>query len=569
MILTFDTETDSLDPLSATLVGIAYKVDDQQTIYTHDKDLVKGLIEQADLLIGHNLKFDLAIMGYPKYNKLFDTMIAEWVIHPEKEQPKSLKKLSLRYFGVKQVTYNELMNRYKPRGMRIKDCTLDCVPPEVIESYCTADVDNTYRLYVLLNEELDKAGMKDLFTKLEMRFVPTLLDMERNGITLNPEPIKQMAVVLNKTIANLRELLAAYSNGINIDSHKELSDLLFYKFQLPYTKRMKKGLFSIDAEELGKLKDSHPIIPLYLEYSQLKKINTTYTDSLLKFIRKDGKIHGSFNHAGTATGRISSDSPNCQNIPEKGEYGGAIRKAFVADLGYKLCSFDYNQMELRLLAGMSKDQKMMAVFRDGGDVHIDTAKALFKRDDIDAGSNERKMAKTVNFGIIYGQTAFGLAKKMSIPEKEARDFIYRWACKWSDAWYFRKEKIREVEERLKTQTILGRIRDLSNLKGNVMTRAVNTPIQGSAGDLVKVAMIRLYKALQGSPCRLLLQIHDELVYEIPEEQIDYWVPIIKGVMESVNILTSLSLNCPMVVDVSVGDSWYFKNEEESKDNKAG
>ena len=553
-VVIFDLETTGLNTLEDKILGCGYKKGAQSIVFDREatKENICNTLLKYDEVVAHNAKFDLQMAGNPQIVNIFDTMVAEWLLYPDQKKL-SLKYLGEKYFQEKNPTFKELTNQYKPKGMKCSEATFDVIPQEIANKYAKKDIDLTYRLYLILKEKLKTSGMEELFYKLEMPFLKVLLEMEKNGIKLDKKVISSMTTEAENKLEKLKKDIKTYTKDINIDSPKQLSNFLYEELKLP--KLSSNTAYSTSESVLKRILDKHPVVPLLLEYRKLIKFIRTYLYSLPNTVALDGRIHPSFRQVGTGTGRLSCDSPNLQNIPKGEDEGGLIRKAFVPEEGNLFIVGDYDQMELRMLAHISNDQEMINAFNSGVDIHTSTAQTILGKQEIT--DEERRQAKTVNFGIIYGQTASGLAKALETDYITARNFIYKYACTYSDAWTWRKMQMGAAEKKPVISTILGRKRDLNAVSGIADRLALNTPIQGSCADLVKVAMLRCVKELKkrGLKAKLVLQVHDELVFEVPKDEVEESRDIIQGCMESVNCLNDIQLNCLMKVSLDVRETW--------------
>jgi DNA polymerase-1 len=448
-------------------------------------------------------------------------------------------------------------------GTGKKQITMDQVPLEQVTPYACADVDMTTRLVDGLTEELRERGLWSLFSEVEMPLVPVLIDMERAGVRLDLAVLRDMAGHLDERLRQLeREIQDVVGYDFNVNSTQQLSDALFQKLALPADglKKTQSGHYSTAAEVLEGLRGLHPVVDLILEQRQLTKLKSTYVDALPQLVNpRSGRVHTSFNQTGAITGRISSSNPNLQNIPIRTELGREVRRAFVAEEGCKLVAADYSQVELRIMAHIAPDLGLLGAFERGEDIHAATAAAVLGVPLDQVTKDQRRIAKSVNFGLSYGQSAFGLAQQTGMNREEAAQFI--------KTYFETYPGVREYIERTKSQaaqqgyveTLLGRRRyfpDMAKMRGPERARAereaINMPIQGTAADILKIAMIRLHRALrrQGLHARMLLQVHDELVLEAPDEEVEAVVPLVRDVM-----CGAFELRAPLRVDVKVGQNW--------------
>jgi DNA polymerase-1 len=579
---TFDTETSGFDPLSADLLGISFswkkgkayylKTTNSQKIKTENnlfnyKEKPEPEIKDQKLLklkpifenekikkSAHNAKFDIKVLnnqGIDVKGVNFDTMIASYLLNPGTRQH-NLDAVVFTELGFEKISKEDLLGKGKDKIL------FSQVKTEKLFNYSCEDADFTFRLVKKLKPLLKEKSLLKLFEEIEMPLVPVLVKMENNGIKLNKKILEEMEKKISKTIKNLENKIHDLAGEyFNINSTKQLKIILFEKLDLPkeLVKKTKTGL-STAADELKKLKDYHPIIPLLLEYRELVKLKSTYIDALPELInKKTNRIHTSFNQTITATGRLSSTEPNLQNIPIKSELGRGIRKAFVAEKGNKLLALDYSQIELRLAAHLSSDEKMIKAFKNKEDIHTATAAQINRVEIKDVTKQMRREAKAVNFGILYGQGPHGLAQSADMNYFKAKEFI----DKYFEIYGGVKKYIANSQESARNtgyaETMFGRRRYLPEINSSVgMLRkgaermAVNTPLQGTAADMIKVAMIKINKELPDS--KMLIQVHDELIFEVKKEEISKFAPKIKNIMENV-----LKLKVPIIVDIKTGDNW--------------
>lgn len=575
--LTLDTETTSTDPMQAELVGIALTGAPRQGYYIPvaapdgDPQLPLGTVIEAlaPLLsdpglhkYGHNLKYDLTVLqraGAHLEGLAFDTMIAEWLINP-----------TSRNLGLKNLAWARLKQQMTPItdliGKGKQQITMRQVPVERVAPYACADVDMTHRLAAVLEVELKEKHLWSLFAEVEMPLMPVLAAMERAGVRLDTTALEQMSGELATRLGELEtriQKMAGYS--FNVNSTQQLSDALFKTLGLPTQglRHTKSGHYSTAAGVLEKLRGKHPVIDLILEQRGLAKLKSTYVDALPKLVNpRTGRLHTSYKQTGTSTGRLSSSNPNLQNIPIRTELGRQVRRAFIAEIGWKLIAADYSQVELRVMAHISGDEGLLSAFARGEDIHASTAAAIMGVSLAEVTPEMRRLAKAVNFGIAYGQTAYGLANATDLTHAEAEDFI--------KTYFERFPKVREYIDTTKAlatrqgyvETLLGRRRYFPELlPGSKATHsvrqaaermAINAPIQGSAADIINIATVRLHRALQerGLRARMILQVHDELVVEAPEDKVETVAPLMRQVMEN-----AFDLESPLKADLKVGQNW--------------
>ena len=416
------------------------------------------------------------------------------------------------------------------------------------------------RLWPVLINELEAQGLKKLYDEIELPLISVLFDMETTGFSIDKEALGNMGAELNARIKSLEaSIYEAAGESFNILSTKQLGTVLFDKLKLPVVKKTKTG-YSTDSEVLESLYDMHPIVPMVLEYRTLTKLCSTFIDGLLPLLDKSGRVHSRFNQNVTATGRISSTEPNLQNIPVRTELGREIRKAFVASEGRVLIDADYSQIELRLLAAMSGDASMCKAFLDGADIHRRTASEVFGVPFEEVTGEQRSAAKAVNFGIVYGISDYGLARQLGITRKQAARYIELYFDRYPDVQAFLKQCVAKAKEEGAAKTLFGRRREMPELSSsNYNTRsfgervAMNMPIQGTAADIIKLAMVRVHNGLKerGYKAKLILQIHDELIIDAPREEAESVAVLLKECMESV-----VALKVPLIAEVHMGHSWY-------------
>ncbi len=556
-----DTETSSLDVFNAKLLGIRFCFKSKEAYYVLAKEKflekLKPIIEDIKT-IGHNIKYDYKILklaGIELQNIYFDTLVAAYLLSRVSRGLK-LDDLVFSELGYRMQAIEELIG---PKGKN--QLSMLDVEPEKISYYSCEDADYTWQLYQKYKKELEQEGIDGLFKKIEIPLIKILADMEIEGIKIDTKFLKQLEKRFEKRLNELRiEIQELVGEEFNINSPKQLAEILFEKLKIS-TKGIKKTKtgFSTAAPELEKMKDRHPIINLIFEYRELSKLQSTYVIGLLKEVNDNDRVHTSFNQAVTATGRLSSSSPNIQNIPIRTELGREIRKAFIAKEGYSLLAADYSQIELRIIASLANDDKMIESFKKDEDIHARTAAEICGKDIKDITKRERRDAKEVNFGVIYGLGARGLSQRTDLDFNEARDFIERYFLLYEKIRIF-LDLIKERAHKYKfVETLFGRKRYIAEIDSSMpMLRAaaeriaINMPVQGTAADLMKMAMIQLNDEIKKiSPdAKMLLQVHDEVVFEIPNEDIDKISKKVKDVMESV-----YTLKVPIKADVLVGKNW--------------
>jgi len=563
--ITIDTETSGLDPLTSNLIGLSFSWQAGEAYFVianeHRLKKLKPILEDKKIKkYGHNLKFDWRVLKNQNIKLTglaFDTMIASYLLNPGNRQH-SLDSLAFTELGFEKINKKDLAAGQATQ-LAFDFQSFD---PEKLSLYSCEDADFTNRLVKILEKKLNTAGLKKLFTEIEMPLVPILGSMENNGIKLDTKPLTALNKEVSLKISHLeKEIYKLAAEKFNINSTKQLKVILFEKLAIPTNniKKTKTG-FSTAEEELEKLNDLHPIIPLLRDYRELNKLQTTYLKALPTLINpKTGRLHTNFNQTITATGRLSSTDPNLQNIPTRTDEGRKIREAFVAAPGYEFVGFDYSQIELRLAAHLSSDKKMIATFRNGEDIHAATAAEINDVALSEVTKKMRREAKAINFGILYGQGPHGLSQSAGISYTRAKEFIKKYFTIFSNVKKMLDKSIKEAQEKEYTITLFGRKRHLPEINSNIpMIRrgaermAMNTPIQGTAADLIKLAMVKINQLIDGheEEIKMLLQIHDELIFEIKKDKLDFYAPKIKAIMEGV-----IKLQVPIVVEENRGHNW--------------
>jgi DNA polymerase-1 len=580
-VLTIDTETTAVDPMEAQIVGISLTDTAERGTYIPiqappgDPQLpLEKVLDALNPLLadsgipkqGHNIKYDLIVLqrgGVEVEPVAFDTMIAEWLVDPAS---KSL--------GLKDLAWTRLHERMTPItdliGSGKDQLTMRQVPVVQAAPYACADVDMTHRLAVVLEPELREKQLWSLFTTVEMPLVPVLAAMEQAGVGFDVTQLERMSRELAARLNEIEDqIYEKVGYPFNVNSTQQLSDALFKTLGLPSqgVRRTKSGHYSTAAGVLEGLRDrvqeGRPVIELILEHRELSKLKSTYVDALPRLVNQQtGRLHTSYNQTGTVTGRISSSDPNLQNIPIRTELGRHVRSAFVARAGWTLVAADYSQVELRVMAHISGDEGLLSAFARGEDIHASTAAAILNVPLEHVTPSQRRLAKAVNFGLSYGQTAYGLAQATGLTQPEAEDFI--------QTYFERFPKVLEYIERTKVlaarqgyvETLLGRRRYFPELqpgsKASHYVRqaaermAINAPIQGTAADIIKIAMIRLHRAFRerGLRSRMILQVHDELIVEAPQDEISTVAPLMREIMEG-----AFKLDAPLKADLKAGRNW--------------
>jgi DNA polymerase-1 len=561
--LCFDTETTGVDALQAEMVGMSFSWKAGEAWYVPvpaDQAATKALVsefkpvfENAEITkIGQNIKYDLTILqryGITLAGKLFDTMIAHYLLQPDMRH--NMNVLSETYLNYSPVSIETLIGKKGKGQTSMRDVELT-----QITEYAAEDADVTFQLKGIFQPLLSDTNTKKLFEELEIPLIPVLAAMEAEGIRVDKAALKELSGELEKDILAIdNEIQALAGTRFNISSPKQVGDLLFEVLKITEKpKKTKTGQYATGEDILVKLTGKHPIVGKILDYRELVKLKNTYVDTLPDLINPHtGRIHTSYNQVVAATGRLSSDNPNLQNIPIRTERGKEVRKAFVPrGEGYTLLSADYSQIELRIIAELSKDAGMLEAFRSGHDIHTATAAKVYGLSLEQVTGDMRRNAKMVNFGIIYGISAFGLSERLNIPRKEAAEIIENYFSQYPGVKTYMDESIEKARAKGYVETIMGRrryLRDITSanatVRGFAERNAINAPIQGSAADMIKIAMIRIHADLQKQQfrTRMLLQVHDELVFDVPVEELDKVKPLIESHMR---------LAIPMTVPIEVG-----------------
>lgn len=565
----FDTETTSLDELSAQLAGISFSFESGKGYYIpFPKDFeqaqeivneLKPFFEAENILkIGHNLKYDYKVLhkyGIRPKGELFDTMIAHYLLNPEMRH--GMDALAENYLNYKPVSIESLIGKKGKNQL-----TFDQINIEEQKEYAVEDADITLQLKHFLAPQIEESQAQKLFKEIEMPVMEVLADMEIEGIRLDKKILAEQSKSIAAEIEKLeKKIYQDAGEEFNLNSPKQLGDILFEKLKLDSkAKKTKTGQYATGEEVLVKLRDKHPVINDILDYRQLQKLQSTYVEALPKEVREDtGRVHTTFIQTGVATGRLASVNPNLQNIPVRSEEGRKIRMAFVArDENSVLVSADYSQIELRIIAHLSGDPAMVEAFKNGEDIHKSTAAKVFGVGLDEVTREQRSQAKTVNFGIIYGVSSFGLAEQTGLSRSEAKQLIDAYYENYPVLKDYIDQSIYKARENGFVETIMGRrryLRDINSrnaiVRGHSERNAVNAPVQGSAADVIKIAMIELHRKLQQNfKSKMLLQVHDELIFDVPKTELETLKPIIKSTMES-----AVKLSVPLIVDVGVGNNW--------------
>lgn len=567
--VSIDTETTSMSAIDAELVGLSFAIEEHEAYYvpiSADPDkalrmlnIFKPLYENPEILkVGQNLKYDYEVLrnyGVEIQGKMFDTMIAHYLIQPELHH--NMDYMAEVYLHYQTIHIDELIG---PKGKNQK--SMRDLPASSVYEYAAEDADITLQLKNVLEPKLKEIGVEDLFWNVEMPLVPVLADMELTGVCLDAEELKETSAVFNRRLTEIEQhIYELAGEKFNISSPRQVGDILFGKLQIiEKAKKTKKGQYVTNEEVLQQLRPKHPIIDEILNYRGLKKLLGTYVDALPKLINpRTGRIHTSFNQAITATGRLSSSDPNLQNIPVRDDDGREIRKCFIPEPGCLFFSADYSQIELRIMAHLSQDPNMIEAFQAGIDIHAATAAKIWHEDVENVTGEQRKKAKTANFGIIYGISPYGLAQRMDIDTKEAKqiieDYFKTFPC-LHDYMEKTKEMTRETGY---AETIFHRRRYLPDIKSqNAIVRnfaernAINAPIQGSEADIIKVAMVRIYNRFKAEniKSKMILQVHDELNFSVIPEEKELVEQIVIEEMEN-----AYQLRVPLIADAGWGNNW--------------
>lgn len=566
----FDTETEGLEPLTAPLVGMSFAIKEHEAWYVPvpaDPQSAAEIVHRfASVLshkdirkIGQNIKFDILVLrkyGVKVAGPLFDTMIAHYLLNPELHH--GMDYLAETYLNYKPVPIEQLIG---PKGK--KQGSMRNVPIEEIKEYAAEDADITLQLKSYFEPLMKQEDVESLFYDMEMPLIYVLAEMEATGVKVDTQALKQSSVTLSNQLANLeKEIHGLAGCEFNINSTKQVGEVLFDKLQLDSkAKKTKTGGYSTSEEVLEKLRSKHPIVDKLLEYRGIKKLLSTYIDALPELINPTtGKIHTSYNQAVTATGRLSSTNPNLQNIPVRDEMGREIRKAFIAD--NEECVFfsaDYSQIELRIMAHLSGDPHMIDAFCEGEDIHAATAAKIYGLSPAEVSSDMRRKAKTANFGIIYGISVFGLAERLDIPRGEAKELIDGYFKSYPRIREYMDESIRAAKEKGYVETLFKRKRFLPDInshnaivRGYAERNAINAPIQGSAADIIKLAMIHIHQRFEEENLRsrMILQVHDELNFNVWKDELEKVKEIVLDGMEQV-----IKLRVPLIADYGEGENW--------------
>lgn len=572
--VSIDIETDEKHFMECKIIGIALSTQEKTGYYLpllHKVNseiskeegikFIKEICENPSIKkIGHNLKYEYVVMkryGIEIKNIHFDTMIASYVLRPEFTHH-NLDRLAEEYLKHKTIKYEEVTQK----NQSLLNTLLD-VPIDNVVNYACEDADITLRLYNYFSKKLEEnQKLKKLFYDIELPIIPVLGEMEYNGIKINIEYLKSLGNELQKELETLSNKIYELSGEIfNLNSPKQMAYILFEKLKLPVIKKTKTGA-STDEEVLEELSEEHEIAAYILKYRTLTKLKTTYIDELpYMVVPSTGRIHTSFNQTITATGRLSSSNPNLQNIPIRDEIGKKIRQAFISEEGKILGSFDYSQIELRVLAHMSGDETLIKQFEENRDIHSETASKVLGVKIEEITPEQRRIGKTINFGIVYGISAYGLSRQLKISPSEANEIIEKYFSTYKGVKNYILQTLQFVSKNGYVETMFGRRRNIPELVnkhyssdkltfGKSERIAINTPIQGSAAEIVKIAMIKLYEVLKNTKVKMLLQVHDEILVELPESDIEKYQFLIKETLEN-----AINLRVPLVVEYKFGKNW--------------
>ena len=565
----FDTETTGVEPMTAELVGMSFSLQENEAYYIpvpaqkEKADSIVKIFKQAlenpsSLKIGQNIKYDYIMMrryGLQPAGRFFDTMVAHYLLQPE--QRHNMDYLAEIYLGYKTIHIEELIGP-KGKGQR----SMRDVSPESVCPYAAEDADITLQLKKRFEQELKKEGLETLFYTIEMPLVRVLAEMEIGGVRIDTEALRRSSAILTEKLAGTeQEIYTLAGVPFNISSARQVGEILFERLKIDEkARKTKTGQYSTTEEVLEKLRYRHPIVDKILEYRGLRKLLSTYIDALPELINPStGKIHTSFNQTITATGRLSSSNPNLQNIPIRDDEGREIRRAFIPEEGELFFSADYSQIELRIMAHLSGDPAMTAAFVSGQYIHAATAAKIYKVNIDEVSKEMRRKAKTANFGIIYGISTFGLAERLNIPRSEAKQLIDGYFETFPQVKAYMEQSIETARQKGYVETLNGRKRMLPDInshnsvvRGYAERNAINAPIQGSAADIIKIAMVRIFERFEkeGLQAKMILQVHDELNFSVPINEIDVVTRIVKEEMEQAAVL-----RVPLIADTGTGSNW--------------
>ncbi|MDP4685179.1 MAG: DNA polymerase I [Crocinitomicaceae bacterium] len=566
----FDTETTDIDALHADLVGMSFSYKAREAFYVAipaDFNQAKSIVDEFLPFfnstkiekIAHNIKYDLKVLnryGVTVAAPTFDTMVAHYLINPESKQ--GMDFLAEFYLKYQPISIETLIGKKGKGQGNMRD-----LKPEEVSDYACEDADITFQLKQLFEPEIQKDHLKELFYEMEMPLVEVLKDMEQEGIAIDVAGLQEYSKQMEITLAELEKSIKSEAGmDFNVDSPKQLGDVLFEVLKISSkAKKTKTGQYATSEDVLQKHEKDHPIIPMILEYRQLRKLKSTYVDPLPTMTdRIDGRIHTNYMQTVTATGRLSSNNPNLQNIPIRTDKGKEIRKAFIPrNEEYTLMAADYSQIELRIIAALSGDKNMIDAFKSGHDIHKATAAKVFNVSLEEVTRDQRSAAKAVNFGIIYGQSAFGLSQNLNISRTEAKSIIDAYFEQYSTIKTYMDGAVTQARDKGYVETIMQRRRYLPDInsanavvRGFAERNAVNAPIQGSAADIIKMAMVEVYRAMKKQPLKskMILQVHDELVFDVHKSEMDLMKKLVEEAMEH-----AVKLVVPMEVELQFGENW--------------
>jgi DNA polymerase I len=567
-VISFDTETTGTDPMLASLIGISLCITSGEAWYIAvggqgvDKEealnLLRPLFEnEITEKVAQNFKYDYIMLyrnGLEVRGPIFDTMVAGYLI--DAAQKLSMDALSRKYLDYDPVPIEALI------GSGRKQLSMADLEPEKVSDYACEDADVTFQLYEVLSAKLEEDGLQEVASEIEFPLIKVLAHMEMEGMAIDEKILAGFSAQLGTDMQELeREIYSKAGAEFNINSPQQLGEILFTKLKLPSGRKTKGGQYSTSEDVLSDLAVKYELPGLILDYRSLSKLKSTYVDALPKLMHPEtGRIHTSFNQTIAATGRLSSSSPNLQNIPIRTERGREIRKAFIAEPGYKLLAADYSQIELRVIASIANETAMKTAFNNGEDIHARTAKEIFGLETIEEVDREqRRKAKEVNFGIPYGVSAFGLSQRLGVSRDEGKAVIEAYFGRFPEIRRYISETVDFARQYGYVKTLSGRrryIRDINsgnvNVRGFAERTAINTPIQGTAADLIKIAMIRIFDHLsrEGLRTRMVLQVHDELLFEVPSNELDTVPDVIRELMEN-----AMEIGVPLQVETGLGDNW--------------
>lgn len=568
-IISLDTETTGTDAMSAELVGMSFSYKENQAFYVpvpQDREEAQKIVDKfkpvfenvKSIKVGQNIKYDMIVLanyGVSIKGQMFDTMIAHYVLQPELHH--GMDYLAEVYLKYDTIKIEELIGAKGKNQRNMRDLS-----PTDIYKYACEDADVTLKLKNILEKELETNGVKELFEEIEMPLVPVLAYIERNGVRINTEALKETSRHFTIRMREIEEEIYKLAGmEFNVSSPKQVGEVLFDRLKIvEKAKKTKTGQYVTSEEVLESLKGKHQIVEKILDYRGLKKLLSTYVDALPELINpKTGRIHTSFNQTVTATGRLSSSNPNLQNIPVRDDDGKEIRKAFIPDDGCEFFSADYSQIELRIMAHLSEDDNMIEAFREEQDIHAATAAKIYKINIDEVTREQRSKAKTANFGIIYGISVFGLAERLNVDRKEAKELIDGYFENYPKVKAYMDESIRSARDKGYIETIFKRKRYLPDInsrnavvRGYAERNAINAPIQGSAADIIKVAMIRIYKRFmdESIKSKMILQVHDELNFSVLREEKEKVQQIVISEMEA-----AYKMKVPLLADCGWGQNW--------------